>query len=436
MKNLAIIGSGYAGVTTAVGFAEFGSTVMCVDQDESKIAALQKGELPFYEPDLHKKLRHNLQNQRLAFSTKIEEAVKWADIVFIALEMQQPQGAAADLTALSSMADLIGNALNGYKIIATRSTVPIGTNKMIKQHISNHNRSGCDFDVVSNPDFLQKGRAMADFINPDRVVIGAEHQRPYETMRKIMSPLHEKGVPFIFTDLQTAEMIKYSSNCFLAAKVAFINEMARLCDSYGIDVREVASAMGKDPRIGGKYLNPGPGYGGASLPQDLWTITAAAKERQVEMPLLNAVVLSNQQQKDYVMDKIMRYFGSRELKNRTIAVLGLAFKPETDDLREAPSLDIVNGLLSSGAVIRAYDPKTMDKARLVWKDRILCCKDEKEAMLGADLTLILTEWSVFRNMDLLQVRKVMQGKGFFDARDIYKKQDVIAAGLDYIGIGR
>ncbi len=436
MKNLAVIGSGYVGLSTAVGFAEFGCTVRCVDQDESKLATLQKGEVPFYEPDLHKKLHHNLQQGRITFSANTAEAVKWADLVFIAVGTPQTDGGSPDLSYIFSAAESIGKALNGYKIIVTKSTVPIGTNLMIKQRIIEHNRSGCDFDVVSNPEFLQEGRAMYDFMNPDRVVIGTEHQRPIETMKKIMAPLHDKGIPFIFTDLQTAEMIKYSSNCFLATKVAFINEMARLCDAYGVDVREVAAAMGKDSRIGGKYLNPGPGYGGSCLPKDTWAMSAAAKERHVDMELLNGVILSNQRQKDYVVQKITNYFGSPDLTGKTIAVLGLSFKPETDDIREAPSLDIIDKLISSGAAVRTYDPKAMEKARIFWRNRIVFCSDEKEAMLEADMTLILTEWSVFREMDLLKVRKIMRGKGFFDARDVYKKGLVQAAGLDYIGIGR
>ncbi len=436
MKKLAVIGSGYVGLATAVGYAEFGCCVRCVDIDDDKIASLKNGEVPFYEPDLHKKLHSNLQHNRIDFSTKVSEAVKWAELIFIAVGTPQLPGGSADLSYIFDVAETIGKAMDSYKIIVTKSTVPVGTNSRIKEIIGSNNSTGCDFDIVSNPEFLQEGRAMVDFMNPDRVVIGTESQRPVETMRRIMSPLVEKSVPFIYTDLQTAEMIKYSSNCFLATKVAFINEMSRLCDAYGVDVREVAKAMGKDSRIGSKYLNPGPGYGGSCLPKDTQAIAAAAKDRNVDMQLLNAVILSNQIQKDYVVQKAATYFGSPDFTGKTVAVLGIAFKPETDDIREAPAVDIINKLLAAGATVKAYDPKAMDKARLLWKGRIIFGTDEKEAMRDADMTMILTEWSVFRGLDLLQVRKLMRGSGFFDTRDVYKRKNVEAAGLDYIGIGR
>jgi len=436
MKKLAVIGSGYVGLASAVGFAEFGCSVRCIDIDEERIDSLARGEVPFYEPDLHKKMHNNIQRGTIAFSTRIDEAVKWADVVIIAVGTPQLPGGSADLSYIYSAAETIGQSMDSYKIIVTKSTVPVGTNERIKKIIEEHNRSGCDFDIVSNPEFLQEGRAMVDFMNPDRVVIGTEHQRPVETMKKIMAPLHDKGVPFFYTDLKTAEMIKYGANCFLAMKVAYVNEMARLCDAYGIDVREVAAAVGKDSRIGGKYLNPGPGYGGSCLPKDTQAIASAARELQVDMPLLDAVIQSNQMQKDYVVQKIRQYFGSAELDGRTIAVLGLAFKPETDDIREAPAVHIIGKLLSLGAQIRAYDPKAMDKARILWRDKITLCADVKEAVAGADMTLILTEWSVFRDLDPLQLKKLMGGRGFFDTRDIYKRQHIEAADLDYLGIGR
>ncbi|MCL6588998.1 MAG: UDP-glucose/GDP-mannose dehydrogenase family protein [Firmicutes bacterium] len=431
MLKIAVLGTGYVGLTTGIGLANFGCNVLCLDIDESKIANLKQGKMPIYEPGMEEVLHHNIQENRLNFSCDINTGILWAEIVFIAVGTPQGEDGRADLSAVYQAAEMIGRNLNNYKVVITKSTVPIGTNEKIKEIIGRHSRQ--NFDIVSNPEFLREGRALYDFLHPDRVVIGTETNRPLEIIRKIYRPLYLNEVPFVFTDLRTAELIKYSSNCFLATKVAFINELARLCDVVGADIQTVAYALGKDGRIGGKFLHPGPGFGGSCFPKDTRALCAMARDLGMPLEIIETVIESNQAQKFYMVHKIKKFM--KGLADKKIAILGLAFKSDTDDIRESPALIIVDQLLAERAVISVYDPQAMGNARKIWGNRISYCKNEYEAVSQADGTVILTEWNQFRNLNLEKIASLMRGKYFFDFRNIYKWNEVEASGLIYVGIG-
>lgn len=434
MYKIAVLGTGYVGLTTGIGLANFGSNVLCLDIEEDKIAGLQEGIMPIYEPGMDTVLKENIKADRLNFSTDIENGIKWADIIFIAVGTPQGEDGRADLKALFNAAETIGKNINGYKIIVTKSTVPVGTNEKIKKVILSADTANHEFDVVSNPEFLREGKAMYDFLHPDRVVVGTDNPRPVEAMRKIYRPLYLNEVPFIFTDLRTAELIKYASNCFLATKVAFINEIARLCDVLGADVQVVAHAMGKDGRIGGKFLHPGPGYGGSCFPKDTEALAAIARDAEMPLKLVEATIETNHKQKLYMVEKIKKRFGS--LDNLKLGILGLAFKAETDDMREASSTIIINELLKAGVTVTAYDPQAMENAQKIWGDRIAYGIDEYDTVTGVDGMIILTEWNRFRNLDLVKIASLMTGKLFFDFRNIYQRNEVESHGLTYEGIGQ
>jgi UDPglucose 6-dehydrogenase len=433
MLKIAVLGTGYVGLTTGIGLANFGSKVLCLDIDEVKISNLKKGIMPIYEPGMQEVLEDNIENERLKFSTEIEEGIKVADIIFIAVGTPQGTDGHANLSAVHKAAETIGKCMNGYKIIITKSTVPVGTNEEIKKIITNANALKTEFDIVSNPEFLREGKALYDFLHPDRVVIGTENERPLETIKRIYRPLYLNEVPFVFTDLRTAELIKYSANCFLAVKVAFINEVSRLCDVVEADVQTVAYAMGKDGRIGSKFLHPGPGFGGSCFPKD--TEALAAFSRGVGMPLeiIETVIESNKRQKLYMVEKIKNKLGV--LKNKRIAILGLSFKPETDDMRESSAIVIIDKLLEEGVIINAYDPQAMDNAKRIWGDKINYFCNEYYAAENADGVVILTEWNQFRNLNLEKIAGVMNNGFFFDFRNIYKRDEVTSNGLMYVGIG-
>ncbi|MCL4439333.1 MAG: UDP-glucose/GDP-mannose dehydrogenase family protein [Firmicutes bacterium] len=434
MYKIAVLGTGYVGLTTGIGLANFGSNVLCLDIEEDKISALQEGFMPIYEPGMEAVLKENMKADRLNFSTDIETSIKWADIIFIAVGTPQGPDGTADLTALFKAVETIGKNINGYKIIVTKSTVPVGTNEEIKKRISAVDALSHEFDVVSNPEFLREGKALYDFLHPDRVVIGTDNPRPAEAMRRIYRPLYLNEVPFIFTDFRTAELIKYSSNCFLAMKVAFINEVARLCDAVGGDVQVVAQAVGKDGRIGSKFLHPSPGYGGSCFPKDTEALAAIAREAGSPLGLVEATIASNLKQKLFVVEKIGKRMG--DLQGVKIGILGLAFKSETDDMRESASIVIIDELLRRGAVIRAYDPQATGNARRIWGDSIVYGMDEYDAVTGVDGLVILTEWNQFRNLDLERISSLMAGRMFFDFRNIYRRSEVETYGFIYEGIGK
>lgn len=434
MYKIAIVGTGYVGLTTGVGLANFGSKVLCLDIEQDKIDKLNQGILPIYEPGMEELLHENTRSGRLNFSTDIKSGIDWADIIFIAVGTPQGDNGEANLEAVFKVAETIGASINGYKIVVTKSTVPVGTNEKIKEIISANCPQSYEFDIVSNPEFLREGKAVYDFQHPDRVVIGTENPRPVEAMRQIYRPLYLNEVPFVFTNLRTAELIKYSSNCFLAMKVAFINEMARVCDAVGADVRMLANAVGKDGRIGGKFLHPSPGYGGSCFPKD--TEALAAFGRKVGMPLnmIEATIESNQKHKLYIFEKIKKQLG--DLKGVKVGILGLAFKSDTDDMREASSIVIINELLKNGAIVKAFDPQAMENAKAIWGDKIIYCRDEYDTAAEVEALVILTEWSQFRNLDVAKIKSSMKGKLFFDFRNIYHNDEIEAQGLVYIGIGK
>lgn len=434
MYKIAVLGTGYVGLTTGIGLAHFGSKVLCLDIEEEKIAGLKKGIMPIYEPGMQALLQENINLGSLDFSTDVEEGIKWADMVFIAVGTPQGADGRADLAALFYAAETIGRSIDGYKVIVTKSTVPVGTNEEIKKQISSVNAGRYDFDVVSNPEFLREGKAMYDFLHPDRVVIGIDNPRPIEALQQIYSPLQETGVPFVFTDLRTAELIKYSSNCFLAMKVAFINEMARLCDAVGADVRVLADAVGKDERIGSRFLNPGPGYGGSCFPKDTEALAAFARDSGMPLKLIEATIDSNLRQKLYMVEKIKKRIGN--LSGVKLGVLGLAFKAETDDMRDSSSIIIINKLLDEGAVVKVYDPQAVENARQIWGDRVEYGAGEDDTINGADGLVILTEWKQFTNLNLEKVAALMKRKMFFDFRNLYLRSDVEKFGFLYEGVGQ
>lgn len=434
MLRIAVLGTGYVGLTTGIGLANFGCNVLCLDINKEKIDNLKQGIMPFYEPGMQEVLRKNINNNRLKFSSVIEEGIKWAEIVFIAVGTPQGPDGKADLTAVFSVAEIIGENLDDYKIIITKSTVPIGTNEEIKSVISKNTKEDYEFDIVSNPEFLREGKALYDFLHPDRVVVGTENNRPVETIKKIYRPLYLNEVPFVFTDLRTAELIKYSSNCFLATKVAFINEVSRLCDTVGANVQTVAFAMGKDGRIGNKFLHPGPGYGGSCFPKDTEALAAFGREIGTPLKLIETVIESNNTQKNYMVEKIKSKYES--LEGLKFAILGLSFKPETDDMRESSSIIIINRLLEEKADVNVFDPQAIENARKIWADKVNYFENEYKAIEDTDGLIILTEWNQFRNLDLIQIYEVIRNKKFFDFRNIYKRKEVESVGFEYIGIGQ
>lgn len=434
MHKIAVIGTGYVGLTSAIGLANFGSNVLGLDIDKVKIDNLKNGIISIYEHGIKDNMILNVTEKRLSFSDDIIGGIDWADVIFIGVGTPQGNNGEADLSALYSVAKLIANNIKSYKVIVIKSTVPVGTNEKLKKFISEEMKDKIDFDIVSNPEFLREGKAMYDFLHPDRVVIGTDNARPIEIMKKIYRPLYLNEVPFVFTDLKTAEMIKYASNCFLATKVAFVNEMARLCDRVGADVKIVANTMGKDGRIGPKFLHPGPGYGGSCFPKDTQALIAIANNNNLSLPIVEATIFSNEKQKIYTVDKIIKAFNGK-IENKKIVILGLAFKADTDDIRESASIIIINQLLKLNAIITVFDPQAMENAKTIWNGKIKFANNEYEAIEKSDALVILTEWNQFRNLNLVRVSNIMRGKMFFDIRNIYKKKEVEEFGLCYFGMG-
>lgn len=431
MTNLVVLGTGYVGLTAAIGFADFGCNVLCLDIDTLKIENLKKGIMPIFENGMKELLDKNVKNDRLHFSNNIETGLRFGNVIFIAVGTPQGDDGAADLTALWSAVESIGNSMDQYKIIVTKSTVPIGTNEKIAEKL--HTMTDIEFDVVSNPEFLREGRAMYDFLHPDRVVIGTHSDRPIELIKKIYRPLYLNEVPFVFTDLRTAEMVKYASNCFLATKIAFINEISRLCDVVDANVKTVASTMGKDIRIGSKFLHPSPGYGGSCFPKDTNALAFFAREHGMPLTIVDTVIESNAYQKRYMVEKIEQQMGT--LSNKTIAVLGISFKAETDDLRDSPAITIIDRLLELGASVKAFDPQGAGNAKALWRGSITLCEDEYSACQGADALVIATEWNQFRNLNIDKLKRIMNDHHFFDFRNIYHRKDLEMAGFKYCGVG-
>jgi UDPglucose 6-dehydrogenase len=430
--HIAVIGTGYVGLVTGACFAEFGVDVTCVDIDSEKIARLAAGEMPIYEPGLEQLVAKNMQSGRLRFTTDIKQAVEQALVIFLAVGTPPQSDGSADLSFVEAATRSVAEHMNGYKVIVTKSTVPIGTGEYLRKLISEQNAS-LNFGIVSNPEFLREGAAISDFMRPDRVVLGSRDEEALAIMRDLYRPLYLIEAPFVLTSLEAAELTKYAANAFLATKISFINEIANLCESIGCDVHDVARAIGMDRRIGSKFLHPGPGFGGSCFPKDTQALASVAREFGRDSMIVDAVIEVNRRQRQAMVPKIERLVGG--LEGKTIAVLGLAFKPETNDMREAPAIDIIKGLLERGAKVRAYDPVAMNEASEVLPD-VTYLADEYEAVTDADALVFVTEWNQFRALDMRRVRDLMRSPRIADLRNIYEPADMRELGFEYMGVGR
>ena len=432
--RVAIIGTGYVGLVSGTCFSEFGVEVVCVDKDAGKIERLNKGEIPIFEPGLDELVKSNVEGGRLTFTTDLASAVKGADAVFIAVGTPSRRGDGhADLSYVYEAAKEIALAMDHYTVVVTKSTVPVGTGREV-QRLIKAAQPDAEFDVVSNPEFLREGSAINDFMRPDRVVIGAESDRARETMRKLYRVLYIIETPILFTNLETSELIKYAANAFLATKITFINEVADLCEKVGADVHDVAKGIGLDGRIGKKFLHPGPGYGGSCFPKDTLALTKTAQDHKSPLRIVETVAEINDLRKVRMAVKIIAACGGT-VRGKTIAILGLTFKPNTDDMRESPSLDIVPALRTAGATVRVYDPEGMPEAEKLLPGAVFC-KDAYDAMTGADAVAILTEWNQFRSLDLKRMKGLLKAPVMIDMRNIYVPADMAAAGFTYTCIGR
>ena len=446
MASIAIIGTGYVGLVSGACLADFGNTVTCVDIDANKIERLKKGEIPIYEPGLADVVIRNSAVKRLRFTDSLPEAVSCNDVIFIAVGTPPAEDGSADLSYVENAARSIGKAISSYKVIVNKSTVPIGTGRKVKrwvdEEIARRAEQGdraaneAKFDVVSNPEFLREGAAVQDFTHPDRIVIGTESEHAKTIMKDVYRSLYLNETPYIETNLESAEMIKYAANAFLAVKISFINEIANLCEKTGSNVRDVANGMGKDGRIGPKFLHPGPGYGGSCFPKDTRALAQIGREHNEIQRIVETAIETNEQQKLRAAKKIESAMGS--LEGKTLCLLGLAFKPNTDDMRESPAITISEYLVSRGAKLRVYDPAAMKEAE--WrlasiKDSVYFAVDEYDAAQGAAALILVTEWNQFRNFDLVKVKGLLTSPYFFDLRNVYKPNKVSSLGFKYFCIG-
>jgi len=431
--HIAVIGTGYVGLVTGACFAEFGVDVTCVDVDTVKIEKLNNGVIPIYEPGLDQIVEKNVKAGRLHFTTDIKSAVEGARVVFLAVGTPPKEDGSPDMSFYRQAAKDVAGAMNGYKVLVTKSTVPIGTGKWLRKFVTENLKTQTCFGVASNPEFLREGAAIDDFMRPDRVVIGSNEDEAIEVMKELYRPLFLIETPIVITSLEAAELIKYAANAFLATKITFINEVANLCDAIGCDVHDVARGMGMDNRIGRKFLHPGPGYGGSCFPKDTRALTTVADQFGVETRIVDAVIEANERQRDAMLPKIEKLVG--DLKGTKIAVLGLSFKPETDDMRESPAIDIVHAMIKRGATVRAFDPVAMDEAKH-FLNGIEYATDEYDAIDGADALIIITEWNQFRALDMEKVKQLLKAPKIADLRNIYEPADMRELGFEYVGVGR
>lgn len=432
MKRIAIIGTGYVGLVTGTCFAELGNAVVCLDNDVRKIDMLRAGQAPFYEPQLLEMIVRNSDAGRLRFSDDVAEGVRDSEIVFIAVGTPMGADGHADLSAVRAVAASIGRALNGPKIVVSKSTVPVETGEMISSIIGENSTADYHVDVVSNPEFLREGSAVADFMHPDRVVVGVGSREAEEAMRELYRSL---DAPMVVTDVRTSEMVKYAANAFLATKISFMNEIANICDLVGVDVKTVGHGIGFDHRIGTQFMNPGIGYGGSCFPKDVRALEKIAAERDYDAVLLRAVEAVNQRQFDGTFDKVLRALDG-DASGKRVGVLGLSFKPNTDDIREAPALHVIDRLLQHGATLHVHDPIAVDAVRAQFGDRLNYCEQIYEVAHDADVMLLATEWNEYKNIDFTIIRKLMRGSTVIDGRNIFDASKVAEAGLRYVGIGR
>jgi UDPglucose 6-dehydrogenase len=433
--KVTMIGAGYVGLVSGACFAEFGANVVCIDKDEKKINALKHGAIPIYEPGLEELVQKNVNDGRLTFSQSYEEHIAQSDLVFIAVGTPSRRGDGyADLTYVFDAAKEIAPHLRDYTVIIDKSTVPVGTARNVYR-IINETNTNADFDVASNPEFLREGAAISDFMRPDRVVIGTESEKAKELLFELYRPLNLIETPILWTDLESAELIKYASNAFLATKISFINEISMLCENIGADIHAVSRGMGLDGRIGNKFLHPGPGYGGSCFPKDTQALVRTAQEHGVASRIVEAVIEVNAAQKARMINKISSALGG-DVNGKKIAVLGLTFKPETDDMRDSPALSILPKLVEKGALIHTYDPKGMNEARELLPEEIVYENGIYETTQQADAVVILTEWNVFRGMDLLKIRNSMRDNKFIDLRNVYEPDQMHNLDFDYHCVGR
>lgn len=438
--KISVIGTGYVGLVQGVIMAEFGANVICMDINKERIQQLNNGIISIFEPGLQELLIKNQKAKRITFTTDVEEAIVNSDVIFIAVGTPPAQDGSADLQYVLQVADNIGKYIDNYKVIVNKSTVPVGTGKLVKKHIQdkiNERKVNIEFDIVSNPEFLREGKAVSDCLHPDRIVLGYENEKARDIMKKVYDVLYINATPFIFTNIETAEMIKYASNAFLAVKISFINEIALLSEKVGANTQEIARAMGMDGRISPKFLHCGPGYGGSCFPKDTKAIVDIGKKYGEDMLVINAAIKANEKQKQKVVEKIITKMNG--VKGKTLGFLGLSFKPETDDMRDAPSIDIIKGLVEAGAKIHAYCPEGMKEARWRLADiekNIIYCADEYSIANDADGIVLITEWNQFRGMNLRKIRERMKDNYYFDLRNVHVKDSNVRDIFKYFPIGQ
>ncbi len=434
MPDICMVGTGYVGLVSGACLADFGNTVICVDIDEKRIKRIGKGDMPIYEPGLKELVLRNTEAGRLSFTTDLQEAVRESEVIFSAVGTPMADSGSADLSAVYQVAKDVAVHMNGYRAFVQKSTVPVGTSEEVGRIIRENLGGEIPFDLVSNPEFLREGSAIEDFMRPNRVVIGVDSEKAREIMREIYRPLYLLETPVVFTSVRTAELIKYASNSFLAVKISFINEMADLCEKLEANVDDLAKAMGLDGRIGSKFLHAGIGYGGSCLPKDVSAILHTAGEEGVELKIIRGASEVNEARVDRLLNKIRNEFS--DLSGKKIALLGLSFKPNTDDIRHAPSLRFMDRVLEQGARVRVYDPIAMKNTREIYGDRIEYFEDSYSAIEGADALVIMTEWNEFRMLELDKVKKIIKGQVILDCRNIYKRQMVEEHGFKYYSFGR
>ena len=431
--KVAVVGTGYVGLVAGTCFADSGNDVIGVDNDVAKVRALRRGKIPIYEPGLSEMVQRNVADGRLSFTTNLEDAVRKSEIIFLAVGTPPKKDGHADLSAVFAVAEDTARAMTGYRVIVTKSTVPVGTADALRACMARC--TAHPFDIVSNPEFMKEGAALEDFLKPERVVIGAASERAVEVMRELYAPFMRTGAAFVEMDNRSAEMSKYAANAMLAARISFMNEIANICEAAQADVTKVRRAIGLDSRIGPRFLFPGVGYGGSCFPKDVQALGATARAHGYTARILESVETVNQDQKRVLFDKIARHFGAR-LRGRTIAVWGLAFKPQTDDMREAPSIVVIDHLLKAGAQVRAYDPVAHATARKVFGTRITYCSSQYAVLRGADALVLITEWNEFRNPDFARIKRLLQEPVIFDGRNQYELAEMRERGFAYYSIGR
>lgn len=436
--KIAVVGSGYVGLVTGACFAESGVTVVCVDNDAKKIQHLKAGSVPIYEPGLETMIRRNMDKNRLFFTTELKEGIIGSEVIFIAVGTPPGEDGSADLKHVLGVAKEIGEIINEYIVVVTKSTVPVGTSGKIRKAISNeldNRKVNIEFDVASNPEFLKEGAAVDDFLKPERIVIGVENERTSDIMKRLYQPFMLNNHPILFMDIASAEITKYAANAMLATRISFINEIANLCDILGADINHVRKGIGSDSRIGSKFIYPGVGYGGSCFPKDVKALIKTARDNGYELNVINAVEKANDYQKNIIFSKMSKFFNNK-LRNKVIGIWGLSFKPKTDDIRESSSIILIERLLKEGAMIKAYDPAAMTETKKLLGTTIGYAADPYEALSGADAMVLMTEWSEFHLPDFLKMAEVMNGKVIFDGRNIFDPAEIRRNGFEYFGIGR